>query len=425
MAADAIARLLLQLAVIVAAGRVAARLLRPALQPAVVGEMAAGVLLGPTLLGWLAPVIFRALFPPESFALLSAAAQVGVVLYMFCVGLEFRADLFSATWRSAAAVSWSGIAAPLALGAWLGLRLHAAGGYFPPALDAGRAALLTGVALSVTAFPVLARIVAERGLSGTRAGALALGAGACDDAAAWVLLAVLLGTLDGSTRGAALALGGGAAFAAFTLLVARPAAAALAERAGPGALGPGGLAWALAALAAAAWTTEALGLHAVFGAFLAGLAAPRGAFARRARERIEPLTAAVLVPAFFACAGLRTRVALLDSPERWAAAALVLVVAVAAKGLACAFAARAAGSTRPEAFAVGALMNARGLMELILLDIALRRGLATPTLYSILALTALATTVAAGPALELVRPALAAAAAGVSGAERARRRGAA
>lgn len=415
MKLDPAALLLLQLAVVVAAGRALSRLGRFARQPTVVCEMIAGILLGPSLFGRLAPAASAALFPRASLPLLAAVGQIGLSLYMFAMGLEFRRDLLASGWRASAAVSLSGVAAPLAAGAWLGALLHARG-LFAPGAERWQAMLFVGAALSVTAFPVLARIVSELGLSGTPLGTLAIGAGAFDDAAAWSLLAVLLASLDGNARGAVLALGGGAAIAALLVLAVRPAAAALTERAGPGALGAAALGWALAALLLSSWATDAVGLHAEFGAFLFGAVLPRGAFAARLRERVEPLTTAILIPAFFAYSGLNTRLDLFGAAGLWGTAALVLLVATATKGGACALAARAAGRDWVESAAIGALMNARGLMELILLNIALQRGVIGAELFTILALTAVATTFAATPAFEALRPRLSPDAAGRRGA---------
>lgn len=405
---DLSARLFLQLAVVVAAGRLCARAGRPFLQPPVVCEMVAGVLLGPSLLGWLAPGLSAWLFPREAMPILFAVSQLGLALYMFCVGLEFRAELLSSGWRGSAAVSLAGIAAPLALGAGLGAWGHGRPGFFAPSLLSWQAMLFAGAAMCVTAFPMLARIIVERGLSGTRVGALALAAGACDDVAAWGMLAVLLAVLGADPRIAALAIGGGALFALAAWTLVRPLARRLVERSGPDALGSGGLAAALLGLMLASWITDSIRLYAVFGAFVFGLAMPRGPFAERLRERVEPATTALLLPTFFAYSGLNTRLGLLDTPALWAAAALVLLAATLGKGLACGAAARLVGYSAAEATAVGTLMNARGLMELILLNIGLERGVITPTTFTICVLMAVATTLAASPVFELVRPFLSA-----------------
>ncbi|MDE2510875.1 MAG: cation:proton antiporter, partial [Elusimicrobia bacterium] len=267
-----------------------------------------------------------------------------------------------------------------------------------------QAMVFTGAAMSITAFPMLARIIVERGLSGTRIGTLSLGAGAFDDVAAWCLLATILAVFEADNRIAVLALAGGAAYAAFIAFAARPLARELTRRFPEASLGDAGFSSALIALMLAAWFTDHVRLYAVFGAFLMGMAMPRGAFADRLRAKIEPLTTGLIVPLFFAFSGLNTRIGLLDTPRMWAIAGVVLLIATAGKGLACGLAARLSGYPAAEAAAVGALMNSRGLMELILLNIGLERGLITPTLFTMMVLMAVATTLLASPVFELVRP---------------------
>jgi Kef-type K+ transport system membrane component KefB len=398
----------LQAAVILGACRLLTWAGRRALQPAVVCEMLAGILLGPSFFGALLPAAHARLFPASSMAALQLASQVGIVLYMFTVGLDFRLDLLAKGWRASAAVSSSGIAAPLALGAALGAALWSAGGSFGPGVGRGTAMIFTGAALSITAFPVLARIVLERGLSGTPLGTLVLGAGAFDDAGAWLLLAAILAGLDARPWSAALPFIGGAAYAALLARVVRPAARRLVESRPRDALGPGALPVVLIALASAAWFTNAIGLHGVFGAFLLGAALPRGTFAESLRAKIAPAASTLLVPLFFAYSGLNTRLGLLAGPREWLALGAVVLAATGGKGVACALAARAGGMPAAEAAAVGALMNARGLMELILLAIGLERGILTPTLFTMLAVMAVATTMAASPVFELLRPRLSA-----------------
>ena len=381
---------------------------RRALQPAVVCEMLAGLLLGPSFLGALLPAMHARLFPPSGMAALYLASQVGLVLYMFVVGLDFRLDLLAEGWRASAAVSSSGIVAPLALGAALGAWLSSAGGYFGPGVGCGTAMLFAGAALSITAFPVLARIVLERGLSGTPLGTLVLGAGAFDDAGAWLLLAAILAGLDSRPWSALIPFIGGAAYVASIVFVVRPAARRFAASRPRDALGPGALSAVCAALGLAAWYANAIGLHSVFGAFLLGAAMPRGTFAEALRKKIEPAATSLLVPLFFAYSGLNTRLGLLAGPREWLVLGAVILVATIGKGLACALAARAGGWASADAAAVGALMNARGLMELILLGIGLERGILTPTLFTMLAVMAVATTVAASPVFELLRPRLSA-----------------
>jgi Kef-type K+ transport system membrane component KefB len=393
----------LQLAVILAACRVVGRLVVPFGQPQVVGEMIAGVLLGPSLFGWLAPGLHAALFPKPTLVVIYSVAQLGLALYMFLVGLEFDVELIRRRVRSAVAVSWAGIVTPFALGALLAWHFHADGVMFGPRVTTGEAMLFMGAAMSITAFPMLARIIYESGLSGTSLGTLALAAGSADDAAAWCVLAVVLASFSGSASIALMAIGGGIAFALFALVVLRPRLARLADAVmAAGAYDRQGLPAALVLLMLAAWFTDAIGIYAVFGAFILGVAMPRGAFKARLEGQLAPLTTNLLLPLFFIYSGLNTRIGLVDTPGLWGFALLTLLAACLGKGVACYAAARWRGEPRRDAVAIGALMNARGLMELIILNIGLERGIVTPVLFSILVLMAIVTTLMATPIFSYV-----------------------
>ncbi|HSM14608.1 MAG TPA: cation:proton antiporter, partial [Thermoanaerobaculia bacterium] len=382
-------RFFLQAAVVLLACRLVGRLVRPLGQPLVVAEMITGVLLGPSLLGWVAPRAQAWLFPSESLPVLYVVAQLGLVLYMFLVGLEFDPEHLRGRARAAAAVSVAGMVTPFALGVALALGLPAGAGLFAAGVAGWQAAVFLGAAMSITAFPMLARILYERGLAATPMGALALTAGSLNDAAAWALLAVVLAGLAADAGIAWLAIGGGATFALLLWTVGRRLLAALYRRLGGGGGEEGPwLAVTLALLALSAWTTDALGIYAVFGAFLFGAALPRGELRSRLETAIGPLTTALLLPFFFVYSGLSTRLDLLAEPLVLLAAVAVLAAATLGKGAACALAARWSGTSWREAAVVGALMNARGLMELILLDIGLERGIVTERLFSVLVLMA-------------------------------------
>ena len=388
----------LQVAVILLVCRLVGWLGQRAGQPQVVGEMVAGFLIGPSFFGWLAPSLQAQLFPPQTLRILFVVSQLGLVLYMFCVGLEFRADLLVKHARRAAAVSVAGIAAPFALGGALAVVMLQAGGFFTPDVTRLQAILFVGAAMSITAFPMLARIIYERGIAGTALGTLALAAGAMDDAAAWIILAIVVGSFTGSTWLAAAAAAGGLAYVAVVLRLGRPLLRRLNERAEQdGALAPWMLATVLSALAFAAWFTDTVGIYAVFGAFVLGAAIPRGLLTRELERLLEPVTTALLVPLFFVYSGLNSQLALVNSGWLWMVTALVFLAACAGKGLACWAAARLSGATPRDALGVATLMNARGLMELILLNIGLQRGLITPTLFTILVMMAIGTTLMAGP----------------------------
>jgi Kef-type K+ transport system membrane component KefB len=388
-----------QLAVLLTTCRLVGRLVRPLGQPQVVAEMIAGVLLGPSLLGLLAPELQAWLFPRSSIPILYVFAQLGLALYMFLVGLEFDLDRLRARAKSALYVGWAGIAVPFAGGAALALGLDDRCGLFAPAARPFERALFLGAAISITAFPMLARILYERGIAKTSMGTLALTAGSTNDAAAWALLAVVLASFGGDRSRAGLALGGGLAYGVLMLTLGRRALAGLFERVAARDEGQV-LPVALVLLALAAWLTDTIGIYAVFGAFVLGAAMPKGRVSEAIERRSATLTTDLLLPFFFVYSGLNTRLDLLASGGAALAAAAILLVSFAGKGGACALAARAAGERWRAALAIGALMNARGLMELILLNLGLEHGVITPTLFSILVLMAVVTTLAAGPAFQ-------------------------
>lgn len=372
-------------------------------QPQVVGEMVAGFLMGPSFLGWILPTLQAQLFPRENFRILFVVSQLGLVLFMFCVGLEFRPDLLLKHGRRATAVSTAGIILPFALGAYLATILFANPGFFGEQVQLFHAVLFVGAAMAITAFPVLARIIHERGIAGTDVGTLALAAGAVDDAAAWVILAVAIGSFTGSQSMAVVAAGGAVAYVAVVLFVARPLLRRLNEAADrQGAVTPWMLTAALAGVSFAAWFTDMVGIYAVFGAFVLGAATPRGLLSRELRRHLEPVTAALLVPLFFVYTGLNSRLDLVNSTWLWTVTLLVFATACAGKGVGCWVAARWTGASTREALGVATLMNARGMMELILVNIGLQHGLITPTLFTILVLMTIATTLMAGPVFSLV-----------------------
>ncbi len=392
----------LALAAILLACRLVGYLARYVGQPQVVGEMIAGVLLGPSLLGWIAPQAQAALFPKAAMPVLYVVAQIGLVLYMFLVGLDFDVELLRKRARSAVTVSWAGILTPFALGALLAWGIHADTELFAAGVSTGEAALFMGASMSITAFPMLARIIYERGLSGTSMGTLALAAGSADDAAAWCILAVVLASFSGQASIAVWAIGGGLAFGLFAFFVLKPLlarAGAWVER--KKAYDSFALPGALTLLAGAAWYTDKVGIYAVFGAFVLGAAMPRGEIAKRIEAQVQPLTVNLLLPLFFVYSGLNTRIGLVNTPALWGLALLVLLAATLGKGGACYAAARLGGEPHREAVGIGALMNARGLMELIILNIGLERGVITPTLFSIMVLMAIVTTLTALPVFNL------------------------
>jgi Kef-type K+ transport system membrane component KefB len=402
------AQFFLQLAVIILFCRLVGAIALRCGQPPVVAEMLAGVLLGPSLFGLLWPEAQHWLFPwdtaqkmRDTQSYLFPAAQLGLALYMFVVGMEFRLDLVRRKLKSSIAVSVAGICAPFVLGAGLAWILFYDTELFPKRTSLMEAMLFVGASMCITAFPTLARIIHFKKLTGTTIGTVALGAGAINDAAAWCLLAVVLASFENNWSHALVNISGGAVYVAFTLLIVRP----LLVRAKGwlikgGALTDAGLAVALALMTLGAWFTDLIGLHAVFGAFVMGAAMPRGVVARDIIGRIQPLTVALLLPLFFTYSGLNTKIGLLNTGFLWMMCGAVLAAAVLGKGVACWLAARATGIGNREALGIGTLMNARGLMELIIINIGLQRGIISEGLFATLVIMAIITTLMASPLFE-------------------------
>ncbi len=388
----------LQLAVILGVCRVVGVLARYLGQPQVVAEMIAGVLMGPSLLGILFPEWQAWLFPAASKTGFYLISQVGLVLYMFLVGLEFDLTLVTKRLRSAAAVSVAGIIAPFALGAMLAWFLSGDKAFFSADVGTWEIMMFVGASMAITAFPMLARIIHERGLAGTSLGTLALAAGSIDDGVAWCLLAVVLASLSGEPMIAVIAVSGAVLYVAGLFTVGRPALKHFGERAiREGKVSHSLLTLTLIVLMVGAWFTDYIGIHAVFGAFIMGIVMPRGLFAERVQQMLQPLVATFLVPLFFVYSGLNTRINLVDTPYLWIMALGVLLVASVGKGVACWWAARLRGENQRDSLAIGTLMNTRGMMELIILNIGLERGLIQPVFFTIMVLMAIATTLMTSP----------------------------
>src|SRR5438046_6871999 len=320
-------------------------------QPQVVAEMLAGVLLGPSLFGLVWPEAQHWLFPWDSSqkmrdtqSYLFPASQLGLALYMFVVGMEFRVDIVRRKLTSSIAVSVAGMLTPFVLGAGLAWILFDRTTLFPRTTSLSEAMLFLGASMCITAFPMLARIIHFKKLTGTVMGTVALGAGAIDDATAWCLLAVVLASFESNWNHALLNAGGGVSYVAFILLVLRPllvrSQSLLVKN---GALTEAGLVVGLALMALGAAFTDLIGLHAVFGAFVMGAAMPRGIVVRDLIARVEPLTVALLLPLFFTYSGLHTKIGLLDSTFLWLMCGAVLAAAIFGKGVACWLAARLTG----------------------------------------------------------------------------------
>jgi Kef-type K+ transport system membrane component KefB len=395
--------LLLQVAVVLAAARVVGWIFRRLRQPQVVGEMAAGILLGPSLLGWLAPGVSATLFPPESLAHLQTLSQVGLLFFMFLVGLEFDPRLLRGRGHAALVTSHVSIVVPFFLGAALALFLY------PRLSDSGVSftgfALFMGAAMSVTAFPVLARILTERNLLHTPVGALTLACAAVDDVTAWTILAVVVAIVRAGVVETPLwlTLGGTAVYLGLMVTLGRRALGWLESfYHSRGRLSQDMVAGILLLLLGSAWVTEWLGIHALFGAFALGVVMPKDpGLMHDLSEKLEDVTVVFLLPLFFAFTGLRTEVGLLNDWPSWLACLGIIAVAIIGKLGGSMVAARFTGMSWGDSFALGALMNTRGLVELIVLNIGYDLKILSPRIFAMLVLMALVTTFMTGPLLHL------------------------
>ena len=399
--------LLIQVAVVLVMARLVGWLFRKIHQPQVIGEMVAGILLGPSLLGWVSPGISTALFPPGSLGFLNSLSQVGLIFFMFLVGLELNLQHLRGRRHAAVLTSHVSIILPFLLGTLTALYLY-------PRLSDDRVkfihfALFLGTAMSITAFPVLARILTERKLLRTQVGAVAIACAAIDDVTAWCLLAgvVLLVRASDSITPLWLTLFGSATYIVAMSLVMRRVLSRLGliyqKR---GRITQDLMALILLLVFLSAWATEHLGIHALFGTFLMGVIMPRSQdFVRALSDKLEDITVVLLLPLFFAFTGLRTSIGLVSGAEMWFYCALIMAVAITGKFGGATLSARLTGMSWRESGAIGILMNTRGLMELVILNIGLEIGVISPTVFAMMVLMALVTTFMTTPLLELIYPA--------------------
>lgn len=406
MHTNALTLLMMQLIVIIGVSRLIGRGTRWLGQPLVIAEVVAGIVLGPSLLGWLAPEVMNALFPTDSLPVLKMLSQVGLVLFMFLIGLELDPKLLKGRGHASVAISHTSIVVPFALGA-VAAALWLYKDFSDPSVPFSSFVLFMGVAMSITAFPVLARILTERGLLQSRIGAIAITCAAVDDVTAWCLLAFVVSIVRASNLAqagltTAFALG----YIVFMLLAVRPFLARLGARvASREGLTQNVVAGTLLLLLASAWATELIGIHALFGAFLFGAVIPKeGGLAEALSEKLEDVAVVLLLPVFFAFSGLRTQIGLLNTPEAWLTCGAIILLACVGKFGGSAVAARLTGMRWREAGAVGILMNTRGLMELIVLNLGLDLGVISPTLFTMMVLMALVTTFMTTPLLQLFYP---------------------
>jgi len=398
-----LALFIVQALLIISVARLIGLLARRMRQPMVIAEIVAGIVLGPSVLGLAAPGLAAAVFPRDSLGLISMFSQVGLILFMFLVGLEFDGTMLRGRGHTSVVISHTSIIVPFALGAVLARYLYPR--LSPPTVPFSSFTLFMGAAMSITAFPVLARILVERRLLHSKLGAVAITCAAVDDVTAWCILAFVVsivraGSLGDAARTTAFAL----VYIGVMLALVRPFLRRLAGRsANKEGLSQNLVAMTLVLLLLSSLTTEVIGIHALFGAFMIGSIIPKAnGFAQILADKLEDLVVVFLLPLFFAYSGLRTQIGLLDSLNAWWMCGLVVGVACLGKFGGSTVAARLTGLRWREATALGVLMNTRGLMELIVLNIGLDLGVISPTLFTMMVLMALLTTFATTPLIEWV-----------------------
>ena len=396
--------LLIQLGTILLIARLVGLLFKRINQPQVVGEMVAGILLGPSFLGWLSPPTMAALFPPESLGFLNALGQVGLLVFIFLVGLKVDVKLLRTLGHTAVLTSHVSIVLPFFLGTLLALYLYPR--LSDESVTFAGFGLFMGAAMSVTAFPVLARILAERRLLGTKLGTVAIVCAAVDDVTAWIILAFIVVLVRTSAQHGSI-LVNLILIIAFALIMIFGLRRLLARLEIQYRLQEkftqNMIAFVLLLVLASASITEWLGIHTLFGAFLVGVIMPKERnFVRDLTEKLEGLPVILLLPLFFTATGLRTRIELISGTEMWFYCALIIIVATAGKLGGSMLSSRISGMTWREAGSLGILMNTRGLMELVILNIGFDIGVISPALFSMMVLMAIVTTFMTSPVLELV-----------------------
>jgi len=400
---EPLAILLLQIISIILVARFFGWIFRKIGQPSVIGEMVAGIVLGPSLVGLYFPEFFDSLFPAASLGNLKFLSQIGLILFMFVIGMELDLKALRNKANDAVVISHASIIFPFTLGIGLAYFIYAQ--FAPDGIEFMSFALFIGISMSITAFPVLARIVQERGIHKTKLGTIVITCAAADDITAWCILATVIaivkaGSFVSSLYVIALAI----TYVFLMLKVVRP----FLERVGQlknsrQSLSKPVVAIFLLTLIVSAYTTEIIGIHALFGAFMAGAIMPDNAkFRAIFIEKVEDVSVIILLPLFFVFTGLRTQIGLINDPYLWKVTGLIIAVAVVGKFLGSAIAAKFVGQNWRDSLTIGALMNTRGLMELIVLNIGLDLGVLSPEIFTMMVIMALITTFMTGPALDLI-----------------------
>lgn len=398
-----LAILLGQIASIIIAARFFGYLARKVRQPAVVGEVIAGIVLGPSLLGLYFPEFAVTLFPNDSLGNLQFLSQIGLILFMFVVGMELDLKMLRNKAHDAVVISHASIIFPFALGVSFAYFTYER--LAPEGIDFTSFALFMGIAMSITAFPVLARIIQERGLQKTRLGTIAITCAAADDVTAWCILAVVIAIVKAGSFGSSV----------FSILMAVGYVIVMLKMVKPFLKRIGDLHVSrenltkpvvgifFLTLILSSYTTEVIGIHALFGAFMTGAIIPENAkFRNIFIDKVEDVAVVLLLPLFFVFTGLRTQIGLLNDPSLWVIAAIIIVVAVTGKFLGSAIAAKIVGQNWKDSLSIGALMNTRGLVELVVLNIGYDLGVLTPEIFAMLVIMALVTTMMTGPAMDII-----------------------
>lgn len=398
-----LAILLAQIITIIMVARVFSWICKKIGQPSVIGEIVAGIVLGPSLVGMYFPEFSEVLFPVQSLGNLQFLSQIGLILFMFVIGMELDLNVLRKKAHDAVVISHASIIIPFALG--LGLAYYIYQHFAPQDVQFSSFGLFLGIAMSITAFPVLARIVQERGLSKTRQGTIVITCAAADDISAWCLLAAVIAIVKAGSFGSALyTIFLAAAYVLVMIKVVKPFLKRVGElHSSRQNLSKSIVAIFMVVMIVSAYATEVIGIHALFGAFMAGAIMPENArFRHMFTEKVEDVALVLLLPLFFVFTGLRTQIGLLNDPYLWKTTGLIIVVAVTGKFLGSAIAAKYVGQTWKESLTIGALMNTRGLMELVVLNIGYDLGVLTPEIFAMMVIMALVTTFMTGPALDLI-----------------------
>lgn len=398
-----LAILLLQILAIIIAARIFGYLSKKIRQPSVIGEIVAGIVLGPSVLGLLWPEVSGFLFPAKSLGNLQFLSQIGLILFMFVVGMELDLQVIKKKAKDAVVISHASIIIPFALGVALSYFVYTR--FAPQGVNFLSFALFMGIAMSITAFPVLARIVQERGLSKTRLGAIAITCAATDDITAWCILAAVIAVVKaGSVLSSVYTIIMALAYVLLMLKVVQPFLKRYgAKYSDKESMSKPVVAVFFIIMLLSAYTTEIIGIHALFGAFMAGVIMPANVnFRNLFIEKLEDVSLVLLLPLFFVFTGLRTQIGLLNEPHLWKVCLVIIAVAVTGKFVGSALAAKFIGQNWRDSLSIGALMNTRGLMELVVLNIGYDLGVLSPEIFAMLVLMALATTFMTGPALDLI-----------------------